>query len=62
MVKRDTSNTEIGDCKPAPWEPKSRRMLKMMCTDGKQNVMAMEYEPLFCLKEPFISGFKVGLN
>ncbi|XP_025416538.1 uncharacterized protein LOC112687804 isoform X2 [Sipha flava] len=62
LVKRDTSNTEIGDSKPAPWEPKSRRMLKMMCTDGKQTVMAMEYEPLSCLKEPFISGFKIGVT
>lgn len=59
VLKRDTSNTEIGDNKPAPWEPKLRRMLKMMCSDGQQNVMAMEYEPLPCLKEPFIPGFKV---
>uniref|UniRef100_A0A2S2P477 RecQ-mediated genome instability protein 1 n=1 Tax=Schizaphis graminum TaxID=13262 RepID=A0A2S2P477_SCHGA len=59
IVKRDTSNTEIGDNKPAPWEPKSHRMLKMMCSDGQQDIVAMEYEPLHCLKEPFIPGFKI---
>lgn len=59
IAKRDTSNTEIGDNKPAPWEPKSHRMLKMMCSDGKQDIVAMEYEPLHCLKEPFIPGFKI---
>lgn len=61
-LKKDTSNTEIGDTKPAPWEPKSHRMLKMTCTDGQQNILAMEYEPLHCLKEPFIPGFKVCFN
>ncbi|XP_025205637.1 recQ-mediated genome instability protein 1-like isoform X3 [Melanaphis sacchari] len=59
IVKRDTSNTEIGDNKPAPWEPKPHRMLKMMCSDGRQDIVAMEYEPLHCLKEPFIPGFKI---
>lgn len=59
LVKRDTSNTEIGDNKPAPWEPKSHRMLKMMCSDGQQDIVAMEYESLQCLKEPFIPGFKI---
>lgn len=59
ILKRDTSNAEIGDTKPAPWEPKLHRMLKMMCTDGQQDIMAMEYENLPCLKEPFVPGFKV---
>ncbi|XP_022165868.1 recQ-mediated genome instability protein 1-like isoform X2 [Myzus persicae] len=59
LVKRDTSNTEIGDDKPAPWEPKTHRMLKMMCSDGQQDIVAMEYESLQCLKEPFIPGFKI---
>lgn len=59
IVKKDTSNTEIGDTKPAPWEPKSHRMLKMTCTDGQQDIIAMEYEHLPCLREPFIPGFKV---
>lgn len=53
---------EIGDTKPAPWEPKSHRMLKMICTDGQQDIIAMEYESLPCLKEPFIPGFKVCFN
>ncbi|VVC40030.1 Hypothetical protein CINCED_3A012740 [Cinara cedri] len=61
LVKRDTTNTEISDTKPAPWEPKPNRMLKMMCTDGQQDVMAMEYEPLPNLKEPFIPGFKIAV-
>lgn len=34
-------------------------MLKMTCSDGQQDILAMEYEPLLCLKEPFIPGFKV---
>lgn len=62
LVKRDTSNTEISDAKPSPWEPKPHRMLKMMCTDGQQEIIAMEYESLTNLKEPFIPGFKVCFN
>jgi len=59
ITKKDTSNIEINDTKPTPWEPKAHRMLKMMCTDGQQDITAMEYEQLPCLKEPFIPGFKV---
>ncbi len=48
--QRHNENT---DSKPA------RRMLKLTCTDGVQQVYAIEYEPLNQLREPFIPGFKV---
>ncbi|XP_050440856.1 recQ-mediated genome instability protein 1-like [Adelges cooleyi] len=59
ILKKDISNSEVNDSKPAAWEPKLHRMLKLSCTDGQQDVLAMEYESLPILKEPFVPGFKI---
>ncbi|XP_050522458.1 recQ-mediated genome instability protein 1-like isoform X2 [Daktulosphaira vitifoliae] len=61
ILKKDISNSEINDSKIAVWEPTLHRILKMSCTDGQQDIFAMEYEPLICLKEPFVPGFKITI-
>lgn len=54
-----TTNEDTAEAKPQTWEPKSKRMLRLICTDGVQTIEGMEYKIIPTLREPFIPGFKV---
>ena len=45
----------------AAWEPKAKRMLKFLLTDGSETVYAIEHEPLPNIVDPVSPGTKLVL-
>ncbi|XP_043278609.1 recQ-mediated genome instability protein 1-like isoform X2 [Venturia canescens] len=43
----------------ANWEPKKKRMLYFLLTDGSQDVVAIEYKPIRFLNDSLLPGYKL---
>ncbi|XP_014210225.1 uncharacterized protein LOC106640646 [Copidosoma floridanum] len=57
-----TERENTQDDKFQNFEPKSKRMLQLFLTDGVQDVIAIEYNPIRFLKDTLFPGFKVMIK
>ncbi|KAH0539429.1 recQ-mediated genome instability protein 1-like [Cotesia glomerata] len=58
-----SENIEVTEAEKNPtWEPKTKRMMYLYLTDGKQEVTAMEHKPIPFLKDHLLPGYKIMIK
>ncbi|KAG8041777.1 hypothetical protein G9C98_007081 [Cotesia typhae] len=58
-----SENIEATEAEKNPtWEPKTKRMMYLYLTDGKQEVTAVEHKPIPFLKDHLLPGYKIMIK